>query len=44
MLRAVHFSNAGLPEIAALARAGKPTIYAQFPNKEALFAAVVLQC
>jgi AcrR family transcriptional regulator len=28
-------------EIASLARAGKPTIYARFPNKEALFTAVV---
>jgi AcrR family transcriptional regulator len=30
-------------EIARLARAGKPTIYARFPNKEALFTAVVMQ-
>src|ERR1700757_4082376 len=28
-------------EIATLARAGKPTIYARFPNKESLFTAVV---
>jgi AcrR family transcriptional regulator len=28
-------------EIASLARAGKPTIYARFPNKETLFTAVV---
>jgi AcrR family transcriptional regulator len=30
-------------EIASLARAGKPTIYARFPNKETLFTAVVLR-
>ena len=28
---------------ARLARAGKPTIYARFPNKEALYAAVVMR-
>ena len=30
-------------EIARLARAGKPTIYARFPSKETLFAAVVMR-
>jgi AcrR family transcriptional regulator len=30
-------------EIASLARAGKPTIYARFPSKETLFAAVVMR-
>jgi AcrR family transcriptional regulator len=30
-------------EIASLARAGKPTIYARFPSKETLFTAVVLR-
>jgi AcrR family transcriptional regulator len=35
-------AGASLEEIAALARAGKPTIYARFPNKEALFTAVVM--
>jgi AcrR family transcriptional regulator len=30
-------------EIARLARAGKPTIYARFPSKDALFTAVVLR-
>jgi AcrR family transcriptional regulator len=30
-------------EIASLARAGKPTIYARFPSKETLFSAVVLR-
>jgi len=32
--------GASIDEIARLARAGKPTIYARFPTKEALFAAV----
>jgi AcrR family transcriptional regulator len=32
-----------MDEIARLARAGKPTIYARFPSKEALFTAVVMQ-
>jgi AcrR family transcriptional regulator len=35
-------AGASIDEIASLARAGKPTIYARFPNKEALFAAVVM--
>jgi AcrR family transcriptional regulator len=35
--------GATIDEIAALARAGKPTIYARFGNKEALFAAVVVR-
>ena len=35
-------AGASIDEIAGIARAGKPTIYARFPNKEALFAAVVL--
>lgn len=34
--------GASIDEIALRARAGKPTIYARFPSKEALFAAVVL--
>jgi AcrR family transcriptional regulator len=34
-------AGASIDEIAGLASAGKPTIYARFPNKEALFAAVV---
>ena len=33
-------AGASIDEIARLARAGKPTIYARFPTKEALFAAV----
>jgi AcrR family transcriptional regulator len=36
-------AGASMDEIADLARAGKPTIYARFPGKEALFAAVVMQ-
>jgi AcrR family transcriptional regulator len=36
-------AGASMDEIAGLARAGKPTIYARFPNKEALFTAVVMQ-
>ncbi len=36
-------SGASLDEIATLARAGKPTIYARFASKEALFAAVVMR-
>jgi AcrR family transcriptional regulator len=36
-------AGASVDEIAALARAGKPTIYARFPNKQALFAAVVMR-
>jgi AcrR family transcriptional regulator len=35
------FEGASMEEIADAARAGKPTIYARFPNKEALFAAAV---
>jgi AcrR family transcriptional regulator len=34
-------AGASIDEIAGLARAGKPTIYARFPDKQALFAAVV---
>jgi AcrR family transcriptional regulator len=33
-------AGASIDEIARLARAGKPTIYARFPTKEALFTAV----
>ncbi len=36
-------AGASMDEIASLACAGKPTIYARFPNKEALFAAVVMR-
>src|SRR5262249_11180255 len=36
-------SGASIDEIAAMARAGKPTIYARFPSKEALFTAVVMR-
>jgi AcrR family transcriptional regulator len=35
-------AGASIDEIAGLARAGKPSIYARFPGKEALFGAVVL--
>jgi AcrR family transcriptional regulator len=35
--------GASVDEIAARAGAGKPTIYARFPNKEALYAAVMLR-
>src|ERR1700738_2585623 len=35
------FEGASVDEIAAVARAGKPTIYGRFAGKEALFAAVV---
>ncbi len=35
------FQSASIDEIAKLAPASKPTIYAHFPGKEALFAAVV---
>ena len=35
------FEGASVDEIAEVARAGKPTIYARFPGKEALFAAVM---
>jgi AcrR family transcriptional regulator len=37
------FHGASIEEIAAAARAGKPTIYARFPGKEALFTAVVMR-
>jgi AcrR family transcriptional regulator len=36
-------AGASVDEIAGLARAGKPTIYARFANKEALFTAVVMR-
>jgi AcrR family transcriptional regulator len=36
-------AGASIDEIASLARAGKPTIYARFPSKEALFTAVVMR-
>jgi len=36
-------AGASMDEIAGRACAGKPTIYARFPNKEALFTAVVMQ-
>jgi len=36
-------SGASIDEIARLARAGKPTIYARFPTKEALFEAVAMK-
>jgi AcrR family transcriptional regulator len=36
-------AGASMDEIAGLACAGKPTIYARFPSKEALFTAVVMQ-
>ncbi|MBV8456343.1 MAG: TetR/AcrR family transcriptional regulator [Acetobacteraceae bacterium] len=35
------FEAASMDEIADVARAGKPTIYARFPGKEALFGAVM---
>jgi AcrR family transcriptional regulator len=37
------FDGASIELIAETARAGKPTIYARFPDKEALFEAAVLQ-
>jgi AcrR family transcriptional regulator len=37
------FDGASIDEIAEAARSGKPTIYARFPGKEALFKAVVMQ-
>src|SRR5262249_40873179 len=37
------FEGASIEEIAEVARSGKPTIYARFPGKEALFTAVVMQ-
>jgi AcrR family transcriptional regulator len=36
-------AGASIDEIASLARAGKPTIYARFPGKEALFTAAVMR-
>ena len=36
-------AGASIDEIASLARAGKPTIYARFAGKEALFTAVVMR-
>jgi AcrR family transcriptional regulator len=36
-------AGASVDEIAGVARAGKPTIYARFPNKEALYTAVVMR-
>jgi AcrR family transcriptional regulator len=36
-------AGASIDEIAAIARAGKPTIYARYSDKEALFAAVVMR-
>jgi AcrR family transcriptional regulator len=36
-------TGASIDEIAAMARAGKPTIYARYPDKEALFVAVVMR-
>jgi len=36
-------TGASIDEIAAVARAGKPTIYARYPDKEALFTAVVMR-
>lgn len=36
-------AGASLDEIARLARAGKPTIYARFPSKEALYVAVAMR-
>src|SRR5215470_10537687 len=35
------FEGASIVEIAETARSGKPTIYARFANKQALFAAAV---
>ena len=35
------FRGASIDEIAEVARAGKPTIYARFPGKEALLTAVI---
>ncbi len=37
------YDGASIDEIAVEARAGKPTIYARYPGKEALFSAVVAQ-
>src|ERR1700733_11868164 len=35
------FQGASVDEIAEVASAGKPTIYARFPSKQALFSAVI---
>lgn len=35
------FEGASIDDIASAARSGKPTIYARFPNKQALFAAAI---
>src|ERR1700761_9761627 len=35
------FQGTSVDEIAEAASAGKPTIYARFPNKQALFTAVI---
>jgi AcrR family transcriptional regulator len=35
------FEGASIDRIADVARAGKPTIYARFPGKEALFTAAI---
>ena len=35
------FDGASVDEIAEVAHAGKPTIYARFPHKEAIFIAVI---
>src|SRR5262245_18590603 len=35
--------GASIDEIAGQARAGKPTIYARYPSKEALFTAVLVR-
>jgi AcrR family transcriptional regulator len=37
------FEGTSIEEIAAVARSGKPTIYARFADKEALFTAVVME-
>src|SRR5262249_20812788 len=37
------FEGASIDEIARAARSGKPTIYARFPNKRALFTAVMMR-
>src|ERR1700730_16839402 len=37
------FEGASIDEIAKAARSGKPTIYARFANKRALFTAVVMR-
>jgi AcrR family transcriptional regulator len=37
------FEGASIDEIAEVARSGKPTIYARFANKRALFSAVVMR-